>query len=170
MTGPEPETSGPPAAPAPRPGAPLWMRVTLVLSLALNLLVAGTVLGGIAARRGQIEAGIPRDVASAIYLRALPEEHRARLAEHFRRTAPPLAQRRATFRAELAATLDLLRTEPFDAQAFAARISHQRRLMDERAQAGDALFVEILANATPAERRAYADRLETMLRRLRRGD
>lgn len=167
MTGPNPEIPAPPAA--PRPGAPLWMRVTLVISLALNLLIAGAVLGGIAGHRGRVAAGMPRDAASAIYLGALPEEGRARLTEHFRRTAPPLSERRAAFRSELAATLELLRAEPFDAEAFAARISHQRSLMDERAQAGDALFVDLLARATPEERRAYADRLETMLRRLRRG-
>ncbi len=163
------ETPAPPAPapdPAPRrPGAPRWMKIALVVSLAANLLVVGAVAGLVLRLGPGGHGGGPRDMASAIYLHALPPAERQRILGEFRRRAPPAEERRAAFRAELGATITLIRAEPFEPAALARRIAAQRSLFAERADLGDRLFVERLAAASPAERQAYADRLEAFLAR-----
>ncbi len=144
--------------------SPLWMRVLLVASLALNLLVVGTV-AGVWMKRPDDRRAMARDAASALYLGALDPADRRALLSDIRSAAPPLRDRRQEMRAEVAATLAALRAEPFDADALAERIATQRGRGAERAKMGDRLLVERLARMTPAERRAYADRLEEIVRR-----
>lgn len=156
---------------APPPAArrtPLWMRVVLLVSLALNLAVVGVVAGLLAGGRPDGVAA-PRGAATGLYLRALPEEHREAMREGLRREGGQFRIDRAALRAETAATLAALRAEPFDAVAFAARIAQQRQTLADRVSAGDRLLVERLAAMTPEERRAYADRLEETLGRFGRG-
>lgn len=164
--------SGGPEAPqdsAPAPRMPGWARGLLFASLALNLLVLGVVGGEIVSRREHRATVWPRDAASAIYLRALPQEHRDAFEADLRGAAPALRPSRAEIRAELAATLAAIRAEAFEPEALMARIAAQRGRLAERVALGDRLFVERIASMSLAERRAFADRLEQGLRRGGRG-
>ena len=167
MTGPETPAPGAPPEPAPaRRRAPLWMRVLLLASLALNLLVVGIVAGAIASRRAPDGVAIPRDPASALYFRALPHDHRDAFEAGMRREAERFRVDREALRAEVAATLAALRADPFDPAALAERIAAQRRGVAGRTAAGDRLLVERVAVMTPEERQAYADRLERIVQRV----
>jgi uncharacterized membrane protein len=169
MTGPDiPAPEAQPTPPKARSGAPLWMRLLLLTSLALNLLVVGIVAGAVIHRRGTDGVAMPRDPASALYFSALPGEQREALKAGIRREAEHFHVDREALRAEVAATLAVLRAEPFEPAALAERIAAQRRGMAERTAAGDRLLVERVAAMTPAERQAYADRLEQIVRRVGR--
>ncbi|MDH3262384.1 MAG: periplasmic heavy metal sensor [Paracoccaceae bacterium] len=167
MTGPDapaPETPPTPARETPvRRGAPLWMRLLLFASLALNLLVVGIVVGAIASRRAPDSVAPPRDPASALYFRALPGDHRDAFEAGLRRDRERFGIDREALNAEVAATLQVLRADPFEPAALAERIALQRRGLADRTAAGDRLLVERVAAMTPEEREAYADRLEQIL-------
>ena len=156
--------------PVPVPRSPLWMRLLLGLSLALNLLVAGVVVGAIARHDDPRREASVRDPGGAPYLRALAREDRVALERQLRADMGPPRAAIAALRADFAEALRLLRTEPFDADAFAATLDRQRGRFAERAMRGDRLFVERLAQMPPERRAAVADRIEEGLRRFRDRD
>lgn len=168
-----PDTSSPPGSLPPAPPVvvrrtPGWVRILLFLSLALNLAVFGVVAGAIMKRHAPPGMAPPRDGATALYLRALPDDQRAAFDEGMRREGGRFRIDRATLRAEINATLDVLRADPFDAEAFSQRIADQRRTLSERVSSGDRLLMERLVAMSPDERRAYADRLQTFVDRFAR--
>jgi uncharacterized membrane protein len=150
-------------------GCHLWARLLLLVSLAANLLVIGIILGALIGRDGgDRRHGPPRDLASTVYLRALPDDQRAAFEDALAESRAERATRRAKIAAELAATLDVLRTEPFVPARLTERIAHQRGAIADRSNIGDQLFVERIAAMTAAQRQDYADALERMLRRVGR--
>ncbi len=154
-----------PTADTPTARSPRWMRLLLVLSLAVNLLVIGLALGVALGRTGGETARPGRDAVSGFYLRALEPEQRADFIGQLRREGRGLRLDRATIRTELRATLELLRADSFDAEAFADRLSGQRARLAARADLGDRVFIGVLAGMSVEERRAYAERIEQSLRR-----
>jgi uncharacterized membrane protein len=133
-----------------------WLKIALVVSLALNLAVAGLVAG--AALKGRPDAG-GRDGLWP-YSRALPEPYRGDLMRALRDSRRDwIADREAlgSTRAELAAALV---AEPFDAAAVTALLARQRDRFTALADRGAALLVEQIARMSPEERRAYAEALE----------
>jgi uncharacterized membrane protein len=158
------------SAPAPAPrsltASPLWMRVLLVVSLALNLLVVGVVAGALARRPpDDFGRGAPGDPAAAFYLGALPPESRREvIREMFRNAGDFRASRQAVIE-EVQSTLALIRAETVDTAALHEAVRRQRGALAERREVGDGIFVDYIARMSPEDRRAYADRLEEMLRR-----
>jgi uncharacterized membrane protein len=163
------ETPSAPAATVSR--TPVWVRVLLVASLAVNLLVAGIVVGARVGHGRDEGVRLPRDAGALLYLGALPREDRAALVAELRAESPGGPDRRermAEALAEVRATLATLRAEPFEADAFARRLGHQRAVAARRGERAEALLVERVAAMSPDERRAYADALEETLRRMSR--
>jgi uncharacterized membrane protein len=156
-----------PVSPVPA-RSPVWMRVALGLSLALNLAVAGVVAGAILRHDDPRREASMREPSGAPYLRALPPEDRRAIERQLRaELGPPRAAMQA-LRADFAEALALLRADAFDAAAFAATIDRQRSRFQVRAEAGDRLFVERLAGMTPEQRAELADRIEDRVRRFAR--
>jgi uncharacterized membrane protein len=140
-----------------------WLKIALVVSLALNLAVAGLVAG--AALKGRPDPG--RDGLWP-YSRALPEPYRGDLMRALRASRRDwIADREAlgSTRAELAAALV---AEPFDADAVADLLARQRDRFTALADRGAALLVAQIARMSPEERRAYAAELERPRGRERR--
>lgn len=139
--------------------APLWMRLLLAASLALNLLVLGFVLGDALDREGPGRGPRPVEFALGPLARALsPEDRKAildRLADD--PALRPLGRdRREAGFADLRAALE---AEPFDPGRARAVLDQQDAALEAAQDAvGDAL-VERLAAMAPAERRDLAGRL-----------
>ena len=154
----------PPAAPR---RAPVWMRVTLVLSLAFNLLIVGIVAGALASGRA---GGPPRivDLSLGPLTRALSDEDRAAIGEALRNREgfrPPRPVQR------MAAARDLkqaLIAEPFDRAELARLLDAQRSRAAEVFEAGQDALLDQLEAMTPEERRAFADRLAEEFLKARR--
>ncbi len=152
-------------APAGRLG--LGLRLLLFGSLALNLLVAGIVVGSLAAGRGGGDRP-PRIGFDLGPLAAMldPADRRAILREVRQtpglRPAGPAQRRRG-----LEQVAGLLRAEPFDPAALAAILAAQREAGERVVSAAQEAFIAHLAAVGPAERARYADRLETELARRR---
>ena len=162
----QPGTGGkdlPPDIPA-RPGR--WLKTVLVLSLALNLGVAGLVLGHNLKGRG--EGPRPhsvRDLGFGFFGPALTDADREALRTAFARNAPDLREARNAMREDVAAVLAAIRAEPFDAAAFDAALARSAARSMERRALGEALIRDHLAGLDAAARDGFATRLEDGLRR-----
>lgn len=141
--------------------SPRWMRVVLVLSLALNLLIVGAVVGAVSSGG----KGGPRlsDVSFGPYTAALGREDRRALRRAIRDTAgrPDRAAARENFQT----FLTVLRTEPLDVAEMTRVFEAQGALAQARLAAGKAALLEHIAEMSAADRAAFADRLEEVLRR-----
>lgn len=138
------------------------LRWLLVGSLALNLLVAGLVVGAMIRHDGprrHMEMG-PGPFAQALS----PQDRRAILMELRDRPGlgPPSREER---RQAMAEVLAALRSEPFDrGRAEAAMASQADRIAAVEGAVREAM-VERIAAMSPQDRAAFADRLETGLAR-----
>lgn len=151
---------------ATSPKSPLWMRITLFLSLALNLLVAGLV-GGFFLFGGPNDRNdrSPRDVAS-LYMRALEPADRKALRRDFVSGLASQGRDRGAIVADLQVALDVLRTTPFDIEAFQQAMADQTSRRSKREEIGRQVLSNRIADMTDAERAAYADRVEDGLAEL----
>ncbi|MCB2135211.1 MAG: periplasmic heavy metal sensor [Rhodobacteraceae bacterium] len=148
------------------------MKIVLILSLTLNLLVAGIVLGAITGRHWHGDRS--RDLAFGPFTSALSDRDRAALRDAFLASAPGLRDLRAERQADLTAFLTILRAEVWDGAAAEAALAAQGQRTLERLALGRRLLIERIGAMAPAERAAFADRVEAAAarpwRRSGRGD
>lgn len=152
--------------PAPAPRSPLWMKIALAVSVALNLAVVG--MAGGAAWRFHSDGGPSgpvRDLGFGPFSEALAPDDRAAMRKEFFETRGDFRQVRREMRADFTAMLAALRAEPFEATALQAVLDRQRARGAEMAEVGSRLLGARIAAMTADERRAFADRLETTLTR-----
>ncbi|EEX11240.1 conserved hypothetical protein [Ruegeria lacuscaerulensis ITI-1157] len=134
-----------------------WVSVLLVISLALNLLVAGVVLGTVLRFHGGPGAAPPK-FAPALY-RALPEKDRKALRADLEDEHRRGARERSEHFKELGRAL---RAVPFDADEIRQLLDRQIRSNAEIQSALQRKWLDRVAAMTDTERQAYADRLEKM--------
>ncbi len=152
----------------PKTAAPRWMRVTLVISLAVNLLIAGLVVGALLRGGPDRERRVARDFGGAPFVMALdPEDRRAVIAE-LRQEPGGLRGDRRKLRERFEALLAALRSAEFDRGAVQEILAEQRSVATARQAAGERLLLDRLEAMPRADRAAYADRLERSLRRGKR--
>lgn len=157
-------------APDPKPSAPAprWMRIVLVLSLAMNLAVAGLVIGS--AWKWSRDGGPPRSVDLSLgpLGRALAPQDRRAVIERMRDGMDPRPDY-GEIRRSAATMATLLRSPEFDADAFAAELDRIRMMAGAFQQAGQAALVARIAAMSPEARQALADRFEEQGRLRREG-
>lgn len=147
------------------PAAPRWMRIALVVSLALNLLIAGLVIGAIAGRRGHDgDRRVARDVAAAPFVMALERADRRAVIGKLRGEPGGLRENRRLIRERFASLLSALRADAFDRTAVEALLAEQRGAAGARQAVGERLLLDQIEGMSADERAAYADRLERSLR------
>ncbi len=141
-----------------------WVKVLLFVSLALNLAVAGAVIGAMVKHRGDHgdwPHGIDR--ATVPYIHALPQRDKRALGKALREHGRDIPNARKNYRQDFQAALSILRTQPFDAVALQEVLTRQGAGPQARRLQGETLFLERISNMSDAERAAYADRLEDTL-------
>lgn len=165
------EASPPPPEPAPRRSG-RWLAVALVISVGLNLLVAGFVAGALLSREARdgrpAPAALARDLGLGPYVAALSPSDRRAIGRAVRaeiRAQGAPDRGRIEIRRSFAGVLAALRAEPFDEGALADLLAAQVERAESRRRLGQEAFVAQLAEMTPQERRAFADRLERILTR-----
>jgi len=145
-----------------------FLRIALVVSLGLNLAVAGLAVGMLV--RGHA-AGPPGRVDFSLgpLGRALTEKDRAAVAREFRSRGdvrPPGPRDR---RQDLRELVAVLTAEPLDRDAL-ERILERSRDRGRRAmEAGQSALIARIAEMTPTERIVLAERLKAEVRRPRGG-
>lgn len=143
----------------PKNPTPRWIRIALVVSLALNLgiagLLVGTALRGPEARRGAVET--PEGVA--MLARAMPHNHQRQLRDTFRNQRDRLESDRRELKNLRENFIEALRAEPFDIAAVKNAFVAQRQILDQVTAAGHSLVISQIEKMTPQERKLYIRRL-----------
>tara|TARA_R110002110_G_scaffold132616_14_gene314421 strand:- start:5673 stop:6182 length:510 start_codon:yes stop_codon:yes gene_type:complete len=153
------------------------LRWALIASLGLNLVFVGLFAGAAYRNAGGPGAGMrdggpnARNYATP-YVKALDRADRRAVFRAMRAgqtgdAAPSRAERRALFDQVLVA----LRADPFDPAAVADVLRRQGRVALALQTASEGAWVAQVSRMSPADRLAYADRVEEELRRRpRKGD
>lgn len=159
-----------PATPAPPRKTRRLVKVILTLSLTLNLLILGLVVGA-HVREGQDarrftppDRAIARDMGFGPFIGAFPRENRREMALALRERAGPFLDNRQALVEEMQTILTSLRKEPFDAVELNGLLAAQADRMRARAAVGREVLVEQIGMMTPRERARFADALERGLR------
>lgn len=138
-----------------------WLKIALGVSLALNLVVAGVVIGAVA-RPGGPDPRRGEPVGAALF-RDLPREDRRAMWRAMNGAKRPDWQAERT---EIAA---LLRATPFDAAALGEYLDRRQQDHAERLLLVRKKWLERVGAMTDDERAAFAERLEKP-RKKRKGD
>jgi|LauGreDrversion4_2_1035121.scaffolds.fasta_scaffold441346_2 uncharacterized membrane protein len=156
-----------PDQPRSKPGRGL--RIALAISLAFNLAVVGLVAGAMLRDGPGMRGAMVRDLGFGPFTEALSREDRRAMRESLFERAPEIREARRLQRADVEGLVALLRAEPFDAVAFAARMAEQQVRMERQLRLGQEVLQDRVAQMSPEERRGFADRLEAGLSRGRDG-
>lgn len=153
-----------PQTPAPKAakGSGRWL---LIMSLTLNLLVLGVVVGGLVAHGGRLPRPGGGDISLGVFTEALSEADRATMRRAAMAQVPEFREMRRAARADHARMIAALRAEPWDRADLEAVMAANRTRTLERMEWGQRMILERVAAMTPDERRAFAARLEQGLRR-----
>jgi uncharacterized membrane protein len=156
-----------PVAPTPVKPPFRWGRVVLFVSLALNLAVLGVVGGAAFGRLGDNKRAefAARDIGFGLFAEALEEEDRRALRRGYTGAKSDIRAERQQMRTDLGQLLAGLRADPFDAAGFRAALQVGMARSAARQELGTTLLLDRLQAMTVAERAAFADRLQTSLRR-----
>ncbi len=150
-------------APAPtRRGRAL--RAALAFSVAVNLGVAGLVVGLLLHGRLHGRDEMVRSVGFGPFTDALRPGDRKALHDAFLKKIPDFNAERAQIRSDSAAVLTALRATPYDAATFDAAMVSMQAHMARRFELGRGLMEDFINALPPADRLAFADRLEASLR------
>ena len=152
-----------PDRPRSKPGRGLW--IALAISLAFNLAVVGLVAGAMLRDGPGMRGAMVRDLGFGPFTEALSREDRRAMRESLFERAPDIREARRVQRADLEGLVALLRAEPFDAVAFAARMAEQQARMERQLRLGQEVLQERVAQMSPEARRGFADRLEAAVLR-----
>lgn len=146
------------------------LRLLLGISLGLNVLVVGALVGASFGRSDGPRSGAngPRGAESAvgIYGRALSKSERREVGDVLRSGGRQDGRAvRSELREIAQEALGILRNEEFDAAAFAEIVARQNGLLKSRAESVQSALTDYVAKMTPEARAAYADRLEASMKR-----
>lgn len=137
--------------------------VVLVLSLGMNLLVAGVAFGVWV--HGPPGPRDGRDLGFGVFDEAFRPQDRAALRDAVRERSGDLRAARRELSRDVAAVLEALRAEPFDARDLAFALEGQHETLRARLRIGAEVIGDYLSDLPKAERLGFADRLEAQLTR-----
>lgn len=143
---------------------PVWLRIVLFVSLALNLMVVGIIAGHVL--RDAPPRKVPRvDRIEGPMTFALSHEDRRAigraLRDEYRQNRPTRQQMMQEYKGMVTA----LRADPFRPEQLEEAFQRQRNAANDRVEVGQRLLMDHLKSMSAEERHAFADRLEEGLRR-----
>lgn len=140
-------------------------RITLFVSLALNLLVVGAVVGALAAgarieRGGEAERPMAsQSLGPRVFLLMLPADVRREVRAELVRTWRNAGEEREAARAARQEALAALAAEPYDPARLDAAFARMREADAALAQTFHAAVARTLSELTPEQRAAAAEAL-----------
>lgn len=158
-----------------RSGTGRWLKLALVVSLALNLAVIGAVASRWVGhgwnhdhRHGRGAQALHMPPGMRLYARAMPDAARERLLAEVAARDETWIQGRAALRDRVDEMVQALRAEPLEPARLAELMAAQHAAMASMINEGQRLMVEQIAAMSPGDRGLFADRLERMLAERRR--
>lgn len=140
-----------------------WVRIVLVVSLALNLLVAGAIGGRMLAGHGPGPFG-GFDLSLGPLSQALDRGDRDAIRASLRRRPELRPLMRRERQAAIQSLIDALQADPFDPGAVSALFVAQSDRATAAMQAGQEALLARITAMSPAARAAFAARLQMQMR------
>ncbi len=156
-------------APVPRPPLRPLTRIVLILSLGLNLAVFGIVAGVAINHSMHPPRAAVRDLGFGPFTEALTPADRHALYLDFRASFKDFDSQRQQMRADMDGLVASLHSDPFDVAGFQAVMARMKTRTDERLAVGQKLLIDHIQAMTPADRSAFADRLQDVITHHRKG-
>ncbi len=138
-----------------------WMPILLTVSLAVNLLVVGVILGTTLRFRGGDHARVPPGFGFALY-HALPKEDRKAMRGELSALRSKGSNRRSQ---DFSALSQALQVMPFDPAAVQALLDQQSQATADLQAALHQQWLAQVTAMTDGERQIYAERLEEVIKR-----
>lgn len=138
-------------------------RIALVASLAVNVLLAGAIIGSVASGRAGPARGFELQIGPLGQV--LTKDQRAEVGRDLRRAIRDAGIERPNRRAVLANAVALLEADPFDGAAFEAAIRGQYQRLDQVRDVALDTFSAYLSDLPLEDRQAIARALEEQTRR-----
>lgn len=154
-----------PTTPTPAPSK--GVKIALVVSLALNLAVAGLAAGAWLKDGGP--HGGPRDFSFGPFSEALSQDDRRAIRKALFDRAPSFREAREAARAEFGALLVALRADPFDPAALRTALAAIEKRNADRLELGRSMIETRIIEMSDKDRLAFAARLEAGLTKKPRG-
>ena len=145
-------------------GCSRWVKGLLVVSLGVNLLIAGTGIG-IALRDQPARERSPDAVAFLSF--ALPAEHRNALRQQLISRRGELQANRAEMAGLRDEMIEALEAVPFEISAVEKILQRQRERFIALGELAHSALLERISQLTPDERAAYVEALKKPKRRRR---
>lgn len=148
------------------------VKVALIVSVGLNLLVAGIVAGGLLGGEHPEGRPMPIDEQLGPLGAAFTREDRAAMRRDAARTGTDFGALKMDFRADMDALIATLKADPWDPDAVRRQLAQMRANGEQRAVLGEQVMLQRLSTMTGQERRQYAERLRDRMEHgpLRRRD
>ena len=144
---------------SPNFSTPCWIKFALIISLGINLGVAGVLVGTALrapeARRSNVE---PPD-GVAMLARAMPQSHQRELRETLRNQREELLPDRQELQNLRQRFVVALRAEPFNIDTVSETFAAQRLVLDHLTTSGHAAVVGQIEKMSPQDRELYIRRL-----------
>lgn len=144
------------------------LRIALAISVALNLAVAGLVIG-VVLKGPPMPPMAVRDLGFGPFAGALTDDDRRVLRDAFLARKPDLRAERRAMRADLAAVSGALRADPFVPEVLQAALERGAARTVDLLKVGQGLLLDHVLSMTPEARHALADRLDAAMARGPRG-
>lgn len=141
-----------------------WTKILLVVSLGMNLLVVGMVIGSAFGHRKDDRPDLFFGGGMRPYVASLPDSQRAHVRDRLMHSREAVREARQELRQSAEGVRDAITAEPFDAGALNAAFAAQRSVYDGIAARGHHALVEILAGMTDAERAQFIAKLKSFRR------
>ncbi|MDX2308442.1 MAG: periplasmic heavy metal sensor [Hyphomicrobium sp.] len=155
----EPGPTAPEAATDPAARPRRWTKWLLVVSLALNLLIAGGLAGAWWHHRNEGPmrwAGGPSDFGLMYFSRSLPEERREAVRKLLREGRKSLRDHKSEVTALRASAADALAADDFSPEKFRAAVETVGTSEETRRKGSIDVLMQVVQTLTPDERKRLA--------------
>lgn len=141
------------------------IRAVLIVSLTLNLLVGGVVVGGLIIGPPHPPRPMVGDIGMGTFTEALSREDREALRRAAAADGLTFREMRRQSRADMEAFIAALEADVWDGSQLQHLFDAYRTRSESRMAIGERLFAERIAAMSPEARKAYAARLQEMMKR-----
>lgn len=149
-----------------RAGVRGWVKGLLILSLTLNFLVAGVVVGGIIGHEKRPpHPPAPDELTFGPLTGAFSKEDRSAMRHAAEGSGTDFKAMRAMIRGDFERLVVALQADPWDEAAVRAVLTEMRARSLKRMDIGEQVMLERLQAMTPEERKQFAARLSDGVKR-----
>ena len=138
-----------------------WVRIVLFVSLSFNLLIVGAVGSSFLMHgKGHRHHGGGFGKMGGPLTQALSPEDKKKVRDKLHSAYEENGAGYKQYKQEKAKLIAVLTAEPFDVDAARAHLAQMQDIVSTRLLRGREVLLERLAEMTPAERKAFAERLQ----------